>query len=102
VADYLGVSTLNVLLSAATYQKQVDHHPEIIPDYYAVVPIIFRDGEIYEDETPEKVQFIWEVGTFGFEATLKKTANGEIYLVSFFRAGRKRVKRTRRKFRRIR
>jgi hypothetical protein len=101
VADYLSVPTQGVFLSSETFKKQLSHHPEIVPDYYAVVPVTFREGEVYQEEVPGKVQFLWEAGAFGFEATVKRTSKEELFLVSFFRAARKRMKRTRQKFQRV-
>jgi len=101
IADLLQATSQTVLLSPETFQKQQNRHPEISPDYYAVVPVIFEQGEAYEQEPQTKVQFVWEAGGFGFEATVKRTAKGEIYLVSFFRAKRGRIQKTRRKYRRV-
>ena len=100
VANHLGGKDRTVLLSAETYAKQVAHHPEVVPDFYAVLQVMFREGEVYAKE-PGRVQFVWEAGTFGFEATVKCTRHGELFLVSFFRAKEPWIKKTRRKCRRV-
>jgi len=87
-------------LSEETYSKQVARHQEIRPAFYAVVPTLLRDGEVFE-QAKGKVQFIWEVGCFGYEATVKATRRGELFLVSFFRAKRSRTEKTRRTYRRV-
>ena len=101
VAQYLQASTCTVMLSFDTFQKQQNHHPEISPEFYALVPVIFREGEAFEQDSPAKAQFIWQAGPYGFEATVKRTIRGEIFLVSFFRAKRTRIEKTRQKFRRV-
>jgi hypothetical protein len=100
VAAHLGSTTQTVLLSADTYAKQVDHHPEITPPFYAILPVIFQEGEAYE-YMGTKIQFVWEAGVSGFEVTVKVTAVGELFLVSFFRAKRSRIEKARRKYRRV-
>ena len=82
VAQYLQASTCTVMLTSDTFQKQQNHHPEISPEFYALVPVIFREGEAFEQDSPAKAQFIWQAGPFGFEATVKRTSKGEIFLVS--------------------
>ena len=100
VAQHLGSEDRTVLLSAETYAKQVAHHPEVLPEFYATLQVIFREGEVYAKE-PGRVQFVWEVGKFGFEATVKITAKSELFLVSFFRAKGPWIRTTRRKYRRV-
>jgi len=100
VAAHLGAETTTVFLSKESYSKQLDHHAEVRPDHYVVVPVMFLDGEAY-DLGKSKIQFVWEAGTLGFEATIKVTIKKELYLVSFFKVKRKRIENTRRKYRRV-
>lgn len=62
VAQYLQASTCTVMLTSDTFQKQQNHHPEISPEFYALVPVIFREGEAFEQDSPAKAQFIWQAG----------------------------------------
>jgi hypothetical protein len=101
VMEYLGTALSIVHLSKSTYAKQLDHHPELLPAHYAVIPTIFKDGEAYEQDETNKIRLVWEVGSAGFEVDVKATRKGELFLASFFRAKRGRIEKTRRNYRRV-
>lgn len=100
LADHFGATSPNLLLSAETYAKQVAHHPELQISHYAFLPRLLMEGEGYVT-AGHKVRLVWELGSSGFEANVKVTAKGELFLVSFFLAKRSRVEKTRRNCRRV-
>lgn len=100
VAAHLGANTRTAVISPDTYGKQVRHHPEMTAFQNAILPSLLLAAEVYV-QSNGKVQLNWTAGVFGFEATVKTTCLGELFLVSFFRASRPRIEQTRLRNRRI-
>lgn len=100
VVEILEANSSTVVMSPVTYAKQVQRHGELDLDLYGILPRALLLGEVY-NIGPRKVQFILEIDDFGFEATVKCTSCGELFLVSFFRAKKARVKKTRERYPRV-
>jgi hypothetical protein len=88
ISAALGANTLRVTLSYATLQKQQKSHPDLLLDYYRVLPPALRMGAFYQDDRRTAVVFYTDVHQFSanFRVAIKATARGdELYVLSFFK-----------------
>jgi hypothetical protein len=85
MVEVLGAGTRQVLLSADTARKQAARHPDLEPEEYRVLPSLFRDGAVIQQDE-QRLVFFEAPGERWYKAVVKATGDGqEIYLVSFQR-----------------
>lgn len=86
--DALGAKQPTALLSADTFEKQVEHHPEMTADEYAALPELLLDPAMAAlDRNGRLLLFKPLLGTL-LHAVVKTTESGyENYVVSVRRSG---------------
>lgn len=92
-AKLMGTGTQTVRLSAATMQKQIEQHPEIVADEYVAVQHAIESGDRIQDASGAVI-YLWEDG--GYVTVVKATKSGKaLFMTSFRRLSSKQAYRDR-------
>lgn len=86
LAQRLGAQTTLIDVSAATVEKQRDHHPELAPEDYERLMDLLESGKVIA-QSAAHLAFVGREADLPWVAVLKRTLDGrEVFLVSFYKS----------------
>jgi len=99
VRGAIGASKRVAVLSAQTFAKQKEHHPEIGIEHYRQLPAIGAAPELIFQQDAQRVILMRSADGKWLKGVLKATVDGsELYVVSLAYADRKELRRLQRRF----
>jgi hypothetical protein len=103
LCDAAGLCDPLVRVSAPTVHKQVSRHPEVSPDDYVGLAVLFRFAQVTE-EADGRLVFVGDFLAVRWKAVVKHVpTRGELYLLSFHRSNERTIRAaSRRALRRLR
>lgn len=86
LAEQLGAQTTLIEVSAATVEKQRDHHPDLTPQDYERLTDLLESGKAIA-QSATHLAFVEPASDLPWVAVLKRTLDGrEVFLVSFYQS----------------